>query len=214
MLPGVYLGSIGAAHNKASLEAAGITHVLTVAGGLAPRFPDEYTYCLVDVADSPSEPLHRHFDRCLKFIARALLDGGRVLVHCFAGKSRSSTVVAAYAMATEGTSLKDTMDLITAVRPVASPNEGFMRQLRDFEVELGEARRNGRLLGRIQVNAANARNALAQSAVDAAAAEEGDQSSSESQSEGDAEAETKGEAPRDEGEGLEGMTQATVEARA
>ena len=107
----MYLGSIGAAHNKASLEAAGITHVLTVAGGLAPRFPDEYTYCLVDVADSPSEPLHRHFDRCLKFIARALLDGGRVLVHCFAGKSRSSTVVAAYAMATEGTTLKDTMDL-------------------------------------------------------------------------------------------------------
>lgn len=210
----MYLGSIGAAHNKASLEAAGITHVLTVAGGFAPRFPDDYTYCLVDVADSPSEPLHRHFDRCLKFIARALLDGGRVLVHCFAGKSRSSTVVAAYAMATEGTTLKDTMDLITAARPVASPNEGFMRQLRDFEVELGEARRNGRLLGRIQVNAANARNALAQSAVDAAAAGEGDQSSSESQSEADVDAEGEGEGEGDEGEARGGMTQATVEARA
>ena len=141
-----------------------------VAGGLALGFP---TVHLLPRGRrrQPSEPLHRHFDRCLKFIARALLDGGRVLVHCFAGKSRSSTVVAAYAMATEGTALKDTMDLITAARPVASPNEGFMRQLRDFEVELGEARRNGRLLGRIQVNAASARNALAQSAVDAAAAE-------------------------------------------
>jgi protein-tyrosine phosphatase len=40
----------------------------------------------------------RHFERCLKFIAQALLDGGRVLVHCFAGKSRSATVCAAYAM--------------------------------------------------------------------------------------------------------------------
>ena len=147
--PRVYLGSIGAAHNKASLEAAGITHVLTVAGGFAPRFPDDYTYCLVDVADSPRSSSTDI--RSVPEVHRArLLDGGRVLVHCFAGKSRSSTVVAAYAMATEGTTLKDTMDLITAARPVASPNEGFMRQLRDFEVELGEARRNGRLLGRIR----------------------------------------------------------------
>lgn len=33
---------------------------------------------------------------------------------------------------------------------------GFMRQLRDFERELGEARAQGRLLGRVQINAAAA----------------------------------------------------------
>lgn len=69
------------------------------------------------------ESLNRHFERCLKFIARALLDGGRVLVHCFAGKSRSATVCAAYAMVTEGTTLSETMARIQAARPIAAPNE-------------------------------------------------------------------------------------------
>ena len=84
---------------------------------------------------------------------------GSVLVHCFAGRSRSTTIVAAYAMATEGTTLKDTMARIHDARPCAAPNEGFMRQLRLFEVELGEARKEGRLLGRIQVDAARCRDA-------------------------------------------------------
>ena len=215
----MYLGSVGAAHDKSALDAAGITHVLTVAGGFPPKFPDDYVYCVVDVADAPSEgeALRAHFDTCLKFIARALLDGGRVLVHCFAGRSRSTTIVAAYAMATEGTTLKDTMARIHDARPCAAPNEGFMRQLRLFEVELGEARKEGRLLGRIQVDAARCRDALAEAAVDAAAAGESDTSSvdddasqseesdaGEGEGEGEGEAAAVGAAARDERRGEEG----------
>lgn len=200
VVPGVYLGSIGAAHNKEVLQRLNITHVLTVASGFAPKHPDDFTYCVVNVADRPEETLSRHFERALKFIARALLDGGKVLVHCFAGKSRSATICAAYVMATEGTNLEETMRRIKTARPVADPNQagvkpqfnrvsspvtrrlqrapfirasasvesnlarlvsprasgpcfkGFMRQLGDFERELLEARRQGRLLGRLQLD--------------------------------------------------------------
>jgi hypothetical protein len=41
-------------------------------------------------------------------------------------------------------------------------NPGFMRQLRDFEQELVQARRQGRLLGRLQINAAVAERAEAE----------------------------------------------------
>ena len=102
VVPDVFLGSIGAAHNREVLQRLNITHVLTVAGGFEPKFPSEFTYECVDVKDVPEERLCVHFDRCLKFIAKCLLDGGRVLVHCFAGKSRSATICAAYVMATEG----------------------------------------------------------------------------------------------------------------
>lgn len=138
------------------LERLGITHILTVAGGFEPKFPELFVYECVDVKDVPEERLCVHFDRCLKFIAKCLLDGGRVLVHCFAGKSRSATVCAAYVMATEGLSLEETLNAIGRKRPAASPNHGFMAQLASFERELNRARTEGRLLGRVQLDARRA----------------------------------------------------------
>jgi hypothetical protein len=170
VVPGVFLGSVGAAHDRGALDSFGITHVMTVAGGFPPKFPDAYEYLVIDVADVASEDLDAHFEKCLRFIARALLDGGRVLVHCFAGRSRSSTVVAAYVMVTEGLSLAETMKLIKDARPCAAPNAGFERQLRGFERRLSDARAEGRLLGRKQLDAANVgMNQLAAVAADAAA---------------------------------------------
>ena len=130
------------------LERLGITHILTVAGGFEPKFPESFVYECVDVKDVPEERLCVHFDRCLKFIAKCLLDGGRVLVHCFAGKSRSATVCAAYVMATEGLSLEETLVAIGRKRPAASPNHGFMAQLASFERELARAAADRELLER------------------------------------------------------------------
>jgi len=189
VVPGVFLGSVGAAHDKSSLDANGITHILTVAGGFPPKFPESYDYLVVDVADASCENLTSHFDACLKFIARALLDGGNVLVHCFAGRSRSTTVVAAYVMATEGYSFKETMTLIKRVRPAAQPNAGFVAQLVAFEKHLEKARAEGRLLGRVQLEGEienehdlSGINHLASVAVDVAACLESDTSSVDSES--------------------------------
>ena len=190
----MFLGSVGAAHDRDALESVGITHVLTVAGGFPPKFPDVYEYLVIDVADIASEDLDAHFEKCLKFIARALLDGGRVLVHCFAGRSRSSTVVAAYVMATEGLTLTDTMQLIKDARPCAQPNAGFARQLQAFEQHLSDARSKGRLLGRLQLDAANdGINRLAAVAADAAAGLESDASSMDEEDEGEEQATAKAE---------------------
>jgi len=156
VVPDVFLGSIGAAHNREVLQRLNITHVLTVAGGFEPKFPSELTYECVDVKDVPEERLCVHFDRCLKFIAKCLLDGGRVLVHCFAGKSRSATICAAYVMATEGWTLDEALKAIGDARPAAAPNHGFMTQLASFERELMKARTEGRLLGRVQLDARRA----------------------------------------------------------
>lgn len=156
VVPDVFLGSIGAAHNREVLQRLNITHVLTVAGGFEPKFPSEFKYECVDVKDVPEERLCVHFDRCLKFIAKCLLDGGRVLVHCFAGKSRSATICAAYVMATEGWTLEQALKAIGDARPAAAPNHGFMTQLASFERELVKARTEGRLLGRVQLDARRA----------------------------------------------------------
>ena len=40
IIPGLYLGSVGCAFNKESLKDHNITHILTCADKISPRFPD------------------------------------------------------------------------------------------------------------------------------------------------------------------------------
>ena len=63
--------------------------------------------------------------------------GGRVLVHCHAGVSRSATVCMAYIMKTLGYNLRSAYDYVKSRRSCVSPNLHFMGQLLEFEKQLG-----------------------------------------------------------------------------
>ncbi|KAL3505863.1 hypothetical protein ACH5RR_031245 [Cinchona calisaya] len=130
---GLYLGSLGAAHHKHALESLNITHILTVANSLPPAYPNEFVYKIVDIPDREDINVSQYFDECFEFIDEAKSKGGGVLVHCFVGRSRSVTVVLAYLMKKNGMSLSQALEHVRSKRPVASPNSGFMSQLRDFE---------------------------------------------------------------------------------
>ena len=55
---------------------------------LNPKITHKHIY----VPDDFTGNLLIHFPECLEFIKQSLAQGGKVLVHCFAGISRSSTV--------------------------------------------------------------------------------------------------------------------------
>jgi len=59
--------------------------------------------------------------------------GGKVLVHCQAGVSRSPTLVMAYLMARYGRSMMETFQLVKHRRPIVAPNFNFLGQLLEFE---------------------------------------------------------------------------------
>jgi hypothetical protein len=63
--------------------------------------------------------------------------GGRVLVHCHAGVSRSATVCMAYVMKTLNYDLRSAYDFVKSKRSCVSPNLHFMGQLLEFEKRLG-----------------------------------------------------------------------------
>ena len=50
-------------------------------------------------------------------------------MHCYAGVSRSVTIIIAYLIKKFGWDLSTAYDFIKAKRVVAKPNEGFMAQL-------------------------------------------------------------------------------------
>ncbi|CAI9108347.1 OLC1v1007922C1 [Oldenlandia corymbosa var. corymbosa] len=137
---GLYLGSAKAAKNKTALQSLDVTHILTVADSLPPLYPNDFVYKIVDIQDTINTNISQHFDECVEFIDEAKKNGGSVLVHCAVGKSRSATTVIAYLMKKRGMSLSKALNRVQKKRPVASPNIGFMAQLRDLDKALKGSR--------------------------------------------------------------------------
>ncbi|XP_020254045.1 dual specificity protein phosphatase 1B-like [Asparagus officinalis] len=136
-LKGLFMGSVGAALNRFALKSLGITHVLIVAKSLDPAFPNDFIYKKIEVLDTEETNLSEHFDECFDFINEAKQSGGGVLVHCFAGRSRSGTIVVAYLMKQHRMSRSQALELVRSKRPQVQPNLGFVLQLINFEKSLG-----------------------------------------------------------------------------
>ncbi|KAJ6967893.1 uncharacterized protein [Populus alba] len=89
----------------------------------------------VPIRDMESEDLLDYLDVCLDFIEKSRKEGA-VLVHCFAGVSRSAAIITAYLMKTEHLSLEDALESLRRSCESVCPNDGFLEQLKMFE-EMG-----------------------------------------------------------------------------
>lgn len=67
---------------------------------------------------------------CLDCVRRC---GGKILVHCKAGVSRSATICIAYLMVHKSLTLDQAFDYVQSRREIISPNLSFMQQLFEFE---------------------------------------------------------------------------------
>ncbi|KAG1705580.1 hypothetical protein DVH05_003267 [Phytophthora capsici] len=133
---GLFIGSYGAACNFQALQGAGITHILCVSPSLALNFLEDFTYLQLQVADLSSVNISEFFDEALGFIDTALSSGGKVLVHCFMGISRSATIVLAYLIARQALTLPDALRELRRVRPQIKPNSGFYQELVAFDKKI------------------------------------------------------------------------------
>ncbi|XP_012866121.1 PREDICTED: dual specificity protein phosphatase 15 [Dipodomys ordii] len=131
VLPGLYLGNFIDAKDSDQLSRNKITHILSIHESPQPLLKD-ITYLRIPVADTPEVLIKKHFKECINFIHCCRLGGGNCLVHCFAGISRSTTIVTAYVMTVTGLGWREVLEAIKATRPIANPNPGFRQQLEEF----------------------------------------------------------------------------------
>lgn len=133
ILPGLHLGDYQAAGDLNALQQAGITHILIAAEECSARFPEQFTYKKVAIADSEQTDLGTCFESAVDYVRQALQSGGKVLVHCTAGVSRSASLVIAYVMQEKQWGVAQALSWVRAKRPIIAPNPAFMRQLEAWE---------------------------------------------------------------------------------
>ncbi|XP_041642590.1 dual specificity protein phosphatase 2 [Cheilinus undulatus] len=136
LLPFLFLGSAIHSSRRETLMAAGITAVLNVSSTCPNFYEGEFEYLRLTVEDSLAADIRACFSTAIAFIDSVKQNGGRVLVHCQAGISRSATICLAYLMHTQRVRLDEAFDFVKQRRQVISPNLAFMGQLLQFETDV------------------------------------------------------------------------------
>uniref|UniRef100_A0A2R8ZUF5 protein-tyrosine-phosphatase n=1 Tax=Pan paniscus TaxID=9597 RepID=A0A2R8ZUF5_PANPA len=136
ILPFLYLGSAYHASKCEFLANLHITALLNVSRRTSEACTTHLHYKWIPVEDSHTADISSHFQEAIDFIDCVREKGGKVLVHCEAGISRSPTICMAYLMKTKQFRLKEAFDYIKQRRSMVSPNFGFMGQLLQYESEI------------------------------------------------------------------------------
>lgn len=84
--------------------------------------------------------MKKYFRITNRFINEALSSGGKILVHSIEGKSRCATFILAYLICNEGVKLREGLQLLRQYVGEVEPNEGFMQQLAQYDLELLSAK--------------------------------------------------------------------------
>ncbi|XP_074009545.1 dual specificity phosphatase 28 [Numenius arquata] len=125
-----------AACNEELLRREGVTFCVNVTRQQPFPSLQQVQGIRIPVFDDPAEDLYRYFEQCSDAIEEAVKSGGKCLVYCKNGRSRSAAVCTAYLMRQRQLPLKDAFQAVKAARPVAEPNAGFWSQLQRYEDHL------------------------------------------------------------------------------
>lgn len=133
IVPNLFLGNYLVANDLEYLKVLGITHIINCSVEHPNYFSNNFNYLYLPLHDDTSENIFIYFNKSFEFIRDCHKKNGKVLVHCHAGVSRSSTIVIAYLMKKYKKPFYKTLKYIQSIRGVVNPNEGFRLQLECYE---------------------------------------------------------------------------------
>lgn len=131
----ILLGGRDDASNMDMMKSLGVTHVLNVAQQVPNYFPDRFIYKKIPLLDAPTVRIVDAVPASSAYLRYVEAKGGRVILHCVAGVSRSVALLVMYLIAVHGQELRYAYEFILNKRPYIAPNEGFKLQMAMFEVQ-------------------------------------------------------------------------------
>uniref|UniRef100_A0A5B7B862 Putative dual specificity protein phosphatase PHS1 n=2 Tax=Davidia involucrata TaxID=16924 RepID=A0A5B7B862_DAVIN len=136
----LFIGGALAARSVYTLQHLGITHILCLCsneiGQSDSQYPELFEYKNFSICDNEDTNISNIFEEVHDFIDHVEQTGGKVLVHCFEGRSRSATLVIAYLMLRKNFTLLEAWNTLKRVHRRAQPNDGFARILLDLDQKL------------------------------------------------------------------------------
>lgn len=134
IVPGLFLGEIAAARSEYWKEENKITHVLAC---IPSSEEATQAHKRIPLEDSPQTQIQDYFRTTNQWLHLLLTKNkARVLVHCFAGISRSATMVMSYLIEKHDMSYQSAYQFTKAKRSCIRPNRGFELQLTHFAQNL------------------------------------------------------------------------------
>ncbi|KAL9648728.1 hypothetical protein ABK040_003666 [Willaertia magna] len=135
----LFVGSVAVASDRDKLNQNGVTHIVNAAASVYcdNYFPNEFKYYSLSLYDDPNESIIGSFYGVIDFVENAIKNGGKVLIHCQMGVSRSCCLTIAYMMWKYKLTFSKALEEVKTKRACCSPNAGFLVQLSTWESMLG-----------------------------------------------------------------------------
>ena len=140
IISNLWLGDIRSARSQLFFDENNIKVVLNCSKDIP--FYSNYTENIrISVHDNLEKEeidrLYKYFPKAVELINNKLLESKGILVHCYAGKQRSATVIAAYLMKYGNLSRKDAIQTIQSKRLISfTPLVNFDKALKLYENDL------------------------------------------------------------------------------
>ena len=134
VLPDLYISGHQSAKRR-NLEKNGIKTVLSIIEYALPYEPKcDIEYHHINITDTPDQDLLIHFSTIVEIISNGL-QRGRVLVHCYAGMSRSVSAIISYLISVFNLDFQTSLTIMKENHRLCFPNPGFGKQLEIWKQE-------------------------------------------------------------------------------
>ena len=133
MIDNIYLGNAQAASDEEYLKKYNISTVVNCAEEIPSEYKD-IKFFELKMYDSVIQNLFPKFEVAYKFIKinSKKESNNNILIHCSLGKSRSASLVVFYLMKEKKWDYDTCFQYMRERRPLATPNEHFENQLREY----------------------------------------------------------------------------------
>ncbi|VDN57272.1 unnamed protein product [Dracunculus medinensis] len=112
------------------------TCIINCVAGLRQIVPPHLTVIHIPIEDNENTDLSPYWQTVFQKIDEEKRNGGKVLLFCGMGISRSATFAVSYLMCIEKMTLHDAYKEVQRLRNIICPNVGFFKQLIELEEKL------------------------------------------------------------------------------